>query len=281
MEIQGNYHQVEMALKKFYLFLSAEDAAAAYLHSNSKQNRPEILRFDNLSFGYDNLSCSVARGDFVFLTGANGAGKSTLVNLLFRVLGGYTGEIRFDNKRVEAIPKQELYRKPGWVFQNPEWQFVTNSVFEEMMFSLKNTRITDAEKERKITNTLKRFHLYDECKKSPFLLSQGQKRRLSVAMMLLTDQEMLILDEPTYGQDYENCIALMDMMMELHKEGVTILMITHDDRLLYEYPKGYADMRTFRQSALRTAKLGTVQRNMPKRRIRCLRILNRICFFTA
>jgi energy-coupling factor transport system ATP-binding protein len=269
LEMQGNYNQVEIALKKFYPFLSAEDAAAdetssagACFHGNYKYGRREILGFDKVSFCYDdrkplfdNLSCSVARGDFVFLTGANGAGKSTLVSLLFRVLSGYTGAIRFDNKRVESIPKQELYGKLGWVFQNPEWQFVTNSVFEEMMFSLKNTRSSDAEKERKITNTLKRFRLYDECEKSPFLLSQGQKRRLSVAMMLLTNQEMLILDEPTYGQDYENSLELMDMMMELNREGVTILMITHDDRLLYEYPKRYADKRAFRHIHLENGKI--------------------------
>jgi energy-coupling factor transport system ATP-binding protein len=269
LEMQGNYNQVELALKKLYPFLSAEHgtankitAAGTHLHGNSKQGESEILGFENVSFCYDssrplfnNLSCSVARGDFVFLTGANGAGKSTLVSLLFRVLDGYTGEIRFDNKRVESIPKQELYGKLGWVFQNPEWQFVTNSVFKEMMFSLKNVRITDAEKEQKITNTLKRFHLYDECEKSPFLLSQGQKRRLSVAMMLLTDQEMLILDEPTYGQDYENCIELMDMMMELNRGGVTILMITHDDRLLYEYPQRYADKRVFRHIHLENGRI--------------------------
>jgi energy-coupling factor transport system ATP-binding protein len=268
LETQGNYHQVERAVKKLYPFLSEEYdgihkiiPALVRSRNNSEPEGREILRFDNVSFAYDNnrrlfdnLSCSIAKGNFVFLTGANGAGKSTLISLLFRVREGYTGEIRFEGKPVESIPKQALYGKLGWVFQNPEWQFVTNSVSGEMAFSLKNTNASETVKRRKIEDTLKRFHLYEDREKSPFLLSQGQKRRLSVAMMLLTDQEMLILDEPTYGQDYENCIELMDMMMELNREGVTIFMITHDDRLLYEYPVRYAG-RVFRHLHLENGKI--------------------------
>lgn len=246
LELAGDYNTTKTHIKKFYPFLDKTDLKSTCF-SYSKSSAQEILKFDNVSFSYDGqepkkllfdkLSCSIARGDFVFLTGSNGAGKSTLINLLFKVIDGYTGEIFFDSEQIKSIPKQKLYKRLGWVFQNPEWQFVTNSVLSEMEFSLKNIKMNGAEKKQRIEKTLKRFCLDAEQEKSPFLLSQGQKRRLSVAIMLLTNQEMLILDEPTYGQDYENRMELMDMMMELNGEGVTILMITHDNNLIYECSK--------------------------------------------
>ena len=104
-----------------------------------------------------------------------------------------------------------------------------------MMFSLKKVKISQQEKEEKVENMLRRFHLETEKEKSPFVLSQGQKRRLSVASMLLTDQQILFLDEPTYGQDYENRLELMNDMEMLRREGVTIIMITHDMHLMLEY----------------------------------------------
>ena len=138
-------------------------------------------------------------------------------------------------KPVDSYRKKELYRKIGLVFQNPEEQFVTNTVWDEMMFSLKKVKISQQEKEEKVENMLRRFHLETEKEKSPFVLSQGQKRRLSVASMLLTDQQILFLDEPTYGQDYENRLELMDDMETLRREGVTIIMITHDMSLVKQY----------------------------------------------
>lgn len=103
------------------------------------------------------------------------------------------------------------------------------------MFSLKKVKISQQEKEEKVENMLRRFHLETEKEKSPFVLSQGQKRRLSVASMLLTDQRILFLDEPTYGQDYENRLELMNDMEMLRREGVTIIMITHDMSLVKQY----------------------------------------------
>ena len=123
----------------------------------------------------------------------------------------------------------------GLVFQNPENQFITNTVFDEMMFSLKRVPISQEEKEARVNKMLEKFHLEHEKEKSPFALSQGQKRRLSVASMLLTNQQVLFLDEPTYGQDFENRQELMKDMQELVENGITIVMITHDLSLVKQY----------------------------------------------
>lgn len=138
-------------------------------------------------------------------------------------------------KPLKAYKSKELYNKIGLVFQNPENQFITNTVWDEMMFSLKRVKASTEEKEKVVQEMLKQFHLENEKDKSPFVLSQGQKRRLSVASMLLTNQEILFLDEPTYGQDFENRQELMKDMEKLIERGITIVMITHDMQLVKQY----------------------------------------------
>lgn len=178
---------------------------------------------------------NVARGEFLALVGPNGAGKSTLLHVLFRVLEGYGGHIALEGRELAAIPKQALYSALGLVFQNPESQFATNVVRDELRFSLKSLSLSEQEQEARANAMLERFQLSEEADKSPFLLSQGQKRRLSVATMLLTGQKTLVLDEPTYGQDYENREALMQLLQTLNREGVTVIVVTHDMALVAEY----------------------------------------------
>lgn len=157
------------------------------------------------------------------------------MRVIFQIFKQNEGQILLYGKPVEAYKKKELYHMIGLVFQNPEEQFVANTVWDEMMFSLKKVKMDQHEKEEKVKSMLERFHLETEKEKSPFVLSQGQKRRLSVASMLLTDQKILFLDEPTYGQDYENRQELMKDMEMLRAAGVTIIMITHDMSLVKKY----------------------------------------------
>lgn len=181
------------------------------------------------------LNMTLYSQEFLAIVGENGVGKSTLMKLLFKVNQPDSGEIRIYGKPISSYRTKQLYHKMGLVFQNPENQFVTNTVFDEMMFSLKRVAISNEEKEDRINKMLEKFHLEHEKEKSPFALSQGQKRRLSVASMLLTNQQVLFLDEPTYGQDFENRQELMKDMQELVEKGITIVMITHDLALVRQY----------------------------------------------
>ena len=178
---------------------------------------------------------TVGKGQRIGIFAGSGVGKSTLMKLIFKVCKPDSGTIRLFGKELESYPTKKLYHLIGLVFQNPENQFITNTVWDEMMFSLKRTRESREEKERRIKGMLEQFHLEEEKEKSPFVLSQGQKRRLSVASMLLTNQEILFLDEPTYGQDFENRQELMKDMQELVEKGITIVMITHDLSLVRQY----------------------------------------------
>ncbi len=178
---------------------------------------------------------SIAKGEFVAIAGPNGAGKTTLLNLLFRVLKLSEGSVSIAGQPLNALKTQMLYQQMGLLFQNPEWQFVTNCVADELAFSLKKSGMRDDEKLQAINRILKQFHLEKHHDKSPFLLSQGEKRRLSVACMLLTGQKTLFLDEPTFGQDLETSHELMQLLQSLRAEGVTIVIVTHDVSLVCRY----------------------------------------------
>lgn len=208
-----------------------------------------VLDMEHLSFAYpvpgkkkekgrqilNDLSMKVRRQEFLAIVGENGVGKSTLMKLIFKVNRQDAGTIRLFGKDLSSYPTKKLYHLIGLVFQNPENQFITNTVWDEMMFSLKRVKCSQKEKEERVQKMLEQFHLEDDKEKSPFVLSQGQKRRLSVASMLLTNQEILFLDEPTYGQDFENRQELMKDMQELVRKGITIVMITHDLSLVKQY----------------------------------------------
>ncbi len=212
----------------------------------------EVLRIEGLEFAYPipgkrkkdkangkqilkGLNLSVRKQEFLAIVGENGVGKTTLMRLIFRINTQDAGTIGLFGRPVESYRKKELYHLIGLVFQNPENQFIKNTVYEELMFSLKRVRISPEEKEKRVQEMLEKFHLAQEKEKSPFVLSQGQKRRLSVADMLLTNQKILFLDEPTYGQDFENRQELMKDMQKLVEEGITIVMITHDLSLVSQY----------------------------------------------
>lgn len=218
------------------------------LDTDSKDKEP-IVELSNVSYAYpipgrkrvkgktiiNDLSLTINPGDFMAITGDNGVGKTTLMKLIFRICKADKGEIKLYGKDIYDYKVQDLYHQMGLVFQNPENQFATNSVYDEMNFSFKRVNIDEEEKNSRIEEMLQRFHLEDYKERSPFVLSQGQKRRLSVACMLLTQQKILFLDEPTFGQDYENRQELMKDMQKLVEDGVTIVMITHDMDLVKQY----------------------------------------------
>ena len=139
------------------------------------------------------------------------------------------------------MPATALSERVGYVFQNPEHQFVGDTVLGELAFSLspragrKGARRLTVEQRQKAEAWLERIGLLELAEANPFTLSHGQKRRLSVAAMLIRGQSVLLLDEPTLGQDEEQSARLMAMMQEFRAAGGTVAMITHDMRLVAEY----------------------------------------------
>ncbi|QXE02898.1 ABC transporter ATP-binding protein [Terribacillus sp. DMT04] len=173
-------------------------------------------------------SLVIHRGEFIAITGRNGSGKTLLSQMMTGLLKHASGKIEFMGKQLKRWKQEELYQQIGYVFQNPEHQFLSDSVREEIAFG-------QSASTAKTEKLLKEIQLIEHADKHPFLLSQGQKRRLSVATMLVQEPQLLVLDEPTFGQDSRTTAMLMQQMTAQHQRGCTIVMITHDMELVNRY----------------------------------------------
>lgn len=185
-------------------------------------------------------AASIYPGDFIAVTGPNGAGKSSLLlslMCLLRFKGQYLLRGAIMAETAGASWRQRKRARPpsdqiGYVFQNPEFQFVAESVREEIGFSLKIGEDGNVpEMEGKVQSFLRSFHLEGLEQRHPYQLSTGQKRRLSIASAVVCGQPILLLDEPTFGQDARNTFAILDYCMAMQAEGAAIVMVTHEEEI--------------------------------------------------
>ncbi|MDD7272278.1 MAG: ABC transporter ATP-binding protein, partial [Spirochaetales bacterium] len=154
----------------------------------------------------------------------------------------YEGVIKVFGKDLKKIKKKELYRTMGIVFQNPANQFITQNVLDEVKQSIRlwNNKLSDEEVNNEALKRLDEYGLLRYKRYSPYMLSQGQQRRLAVLSVLAGEQKILLLDEPTYGQDYRSTCAIMSLLEDKIKtKGLSVILITHDEELA----KSYADKR--------------------------------------
>ncbi|MBN2072789.1 MAG: ABC transporter ATP-binding protein [Actinobacteria bacterium] len=246
----------------FFSRMIEEEILAAPPAYNIESNRkPDpLITVKKLKFSYDgsgkmalkDISLTINEGDFIAIAGQNGSGKTTLAKILIGLLEpGPGSKISFRNPAAATghskLPAgsfrartEDVLDFTGFVFQNPEHQFLEDTVYDEIIFGLKSVNkkrniLNDTLMERKAEDMLKLMGLEDFKERNPFSLSQGQKRRLSVASILVMDHQVLILDEPTFGQDYINTTGLMDILVEHHRNGKTIIIITHDMNLIFRY----------------------------------------------
>jgi energy-coupling factor transporter ATP-binding protein EcfA2 len=182
------------------------------------------------------VSLEIRAGEMLAIVGRNGAGKSTLARLLVGLLKPQGGELALFGKPARQWKIQSLANHIALVFQNPEHQFLTDSVSDEIEYSLLARGIDDPlERQRTIAQTLDQLGLNMVTNVHPFALSAGMKRRLGVATMLVSQPQVLIVDEPTYGQDKQMTETLMQLMEQIRAQGIAVVMITHDMRLVQEY----------------------------------------------
>lgn len=222
-----------------------------YLASNSylalRENRKSpslqdaVITLDDFS-GYRGKKemihvpeAQVKQGAWLTIIGDNGAGKSTLLLALMQLLptsGHYELNetlINYDKKN-KSIPNGISF-----VFQNPELQFITNSIFDELAFSYQLHDLSEAEIAEKVHELLVMFEINVNEKRHPFQLSTGQKRRLSVATAFAHGAKILLLDEPTFGQDAKNTFIMLEQLERLRVNGTTIIMVTHDESIVENF----------------------------------------------
>ncbi|WP_035445105.1 ABC transporter ATP-binding protein [Bacillus sp. UNC41MFS5] len=233
-----------------------------------------LLRTEYVEIGYgkksivSDIDVKIHKGEWISIVGENGSGKSTFLKSLIRLEPIQKGRIYFQGKELKKWSDRELYEKAGFVFQNPEHQFITDTVFDEVAFGGRQRNWPEEQVRSKTSRLLEEFGLAPYQDAHPFTLSLGQKRRLSVATMLLFDQALLLLDEPTFGQDEKTARELIKRLKERQEQGTTIVMVTHDMDLVDDFSdqvilfnKGrvtyqgsaeglFSDSSNFRESAL-------------------------------
>ena len=188
------------------------------------------------------VDLDVASGDFLAIVGTNGAGKTSLLQALAGVTPAPHGAVDVlgvDPSRADA---RELAQRIGFVFQNPEHQFIAPTVGEELAQGLRLQGVDEAAIGTAVDRMLRRFGLEELREQHPFLLSGGQKRRLSVGTALIAGAPVLALDEPTFGQDRARASEILDMLRALNDDGTTVLVVTHDLQLVADYASHIAVM---------------------------------------
>ena len=194
------------------------------------------VRYSDGTVAIKGVTLQVKRGEMLAIIGRNGSGKSTLMSLTVGLNKPWKGKAKVMGLDVSTTPTRKLVEHVGYVFQNPDHQLFTNTVEEELAFGPRNYGLPEEEIKRRVEETLKLLELEEFRKAHPHALSRGQRRRLAVASILTMEPEILVLDEPTTGQDWGHSTMLMNIARKLNREkGVTVIFITHDMRLVAEY----------------------------------------------
>jgi len=194
------------------------------------------VRYSDGTVAIKGVTLQVKRGEMLAIIGRNGSGKSTLMSLTVGLNKPWKGKARVMGLDVSITPTRKLVEHVGYVFQNPDHQLFTNTVEEELAFGPRNYGLPEEEIKRRVEEALKLLELEEFRKAHPHALSRGQRRRLAVASILTMEPEILVLDEPTTGQDWGHSTMLMNIARKLNREkGVTVIFITHDMRLVAEY----------------------------------------------
>ena len=193
-----------------------------------------LLEIKNLSFGYTrnhptlkDVTLTIYKGEMVSIVGRNGAGKSTLSKLICGFETPDQGTLLFNGKDFSGENIRRRAKYIGYVMQNPNQMISKTMIFDEVALSLRNTGMAEDQIREKVENTLKICGLYPFRNWPVSALSFGQKKRVTIASVLVQDPELIILDEPTAGQDFHHYTEIMEFLRTLNQRGVTVIMITH------------------------------------------------------
>ncbi|MBR5800572.1 MAG: ABC transporter ATP-binding protein [Lachnospiraceae bacterium] len=202
----------------------------------------EVLKVENLHFGYtpevenlSDISFTVREGDMISIVGKNGAGKSTMAKLLCGFEKPGKGSMYLYGRDMAEDTIKERASSIGYVMQNPNQMISKPMIFDEVALSLVMQKLPEEEIKERVHETLKICGLYEFRNWPVSALSYGQKKRVTIASILVSRPKIIILDEPTAGQDFRHYTEIMEFLKELNEKGYTVLMITHDMHLMLEY----------------------------------------------
>jgi energy-coupling factor transporter ATP-binding protein EcfA2 len=219
------------------LLPSARSDEAVYQKTDPVLEARQVeYRYEDGTLALNGIDLDLYRGEVLALLGPNGSGKTTFAKILAGIYQAKRGHVRFLGQDLASRRvRRFLARSVGYVFQNPDHQLFCRKVSDEVGYGLKNLGLPAVQRREKVAATLKAVNLEEYADEDPLFLSKGQRQRLAVAAVLAMGPDVLIVDEPTTGQDARSIAGIMSLLCELQQQGKTILVITHDMTLVAEY----------------------------------------------
>jgi len=203
---------------------------------------PVLLDVQGLDFTYDKghralkgIDLTVRRGEMVSIVGTNGAGKSTFSKAVCGFVKPQGGSMALEGTDLQTLSIKERADRIGYVMQNPNQMISKTMIFDEVAFGLRNRGVPEEQVRERVERTLKICGLYPFRKWPISALSYGQKKRVTIASILVLEPDVILLDEPTAGQDLRHYTEIMDFLTDLNRQGITVVLITHDMHLMLEY----------------------------------------------
>ena len=197
-----------------------------------------MIEFRDVHASYDGsapilkgVSFTIRDGEFVAFVGTNGAGKSTTMRLMNGLLKPDAGQVLIDGVPTSDLRTSELARRVGFLFQNPDSQICCNTVREELLFGFKALGLDGPDADSRVDAIVEEFDPDDD----PFLLNRGARQLLALASIVVLAPPVVVLDEPTTGLDYRECVKVMDIIRRIHERGTTVVMVCHDMEVVADY----------------------------------------------
>ena len=201
-----------------------------------------LLRVENLDFTYEGghhalceINAEIHKGEMLSIVGTNGAGKSTFSKVICGFEMAQSGSLELSGVDLNTLSIKERADHIGYVMQNPNQMISKTQIYDEVAMGLRNRGVSEKEIRPRVEETLKICGLYPFRNWPVSALSYGQKKRVTIASILVLEPEMILLDEPTAGQDLKHYTEIMDFLSDLNRQGVTVVLITHDMHLMLEY----------------------------------------------
>lgn len=204
----------------------------------------EIIKVENLTHIYETgvealkgVNIEIHKGEFIALVGQNGSGKSTLVKHFDGLLRPTSGTVTVKGMDISKTRSEKLSSVVGYVFQNPDYMLFALTIEGEVSFGPKNLKLSPDEIKQRVQKALEVTGLEKIKGESPLFFGKGTRRMISIASVLAMDPEVMVIDEPTTGMDYNGRLSVMSLITELNRMGKTIVIITHDMNLVANYCK--------------------------------------------
>ncbi|WP_042160244.1 ABC transporter ATP-binding protein [Paenibacillus gorillae] len=224
--------------------LDWEGSGQSYRYGRIAADAQPIIELKQVRFKYKKhdtdltikpVDLRIMQGEFTAIIGHNGAGKSTLCKLITGLLKPSSGEVLIHGKLANSYGAEQRVRHVGFVFQNPDFQFVRRTVYDEVAYGLHIQRLKAEEIDARVRQVTKLLNIDSYLHEHPHFLSRGERRRVAIASILALEPEVIILDEPTTGLDSLRCQEMMSYIRKLWQKGHTIILLTHDMRVVADY----------------------------------------------